>query len=458
MIISQLVTLLAEWRTVFGQARTHRLAVQMAFAVLCMLGRNTVSQRIVLLRRLHEDWTKFYRLFSQRSWEANDLFSAVLQNVQQWCPGKYLVIAGDDTLTHKTGRLVHNVGYLRDPLSPKFRHNLVLGLRYIQLSVLVPLYRLFPDEAVSAVALPVRFALAPVIRKPKSRRKPMTPAEEEAFKQAKAANTLSNYMADHIKALREWMDEHELRAKRLLLVVDNGYCNKIVFAAIKQGIQLLARLKKTSRLYLPGQEAGAGFTPEDTRKDGQIPWQKCAAYLGRAELTIQYKEVARVVWPTVAGKRKLRLIVIRATPYKRRKNAAVSYRQPGYLITTDLTASTQFLIQSYLDRWQIEVNHREEKTVIGVGQAQVRTEKSVTREPAFAVAAYSMMKLAALQTFGTCRSVDCVEMPAWYDGASRASCEDLLQKLRREACEMPELLTRFGFSITPEGLIAATRA
>jgi hypothetical protein len=458
MIIAQLVTLFADWRMVFAQARTHRLAVQMAFAVLCVLGRNTVSQRIVLLRRLHEDWTKFYRLFSKRSWEVHDLFAVVLQNVQQWCPGQYLVMAGDDTLTHKTGRLVHNVGYLRDPLSPKFRHNLVLGLRYIQLSVLVPLYRLFPDEAVSAVALPVRFALAPVIRKPKSRRKPMTAAEEEAFKQVKAANTLSHYMADHITELRKWMDTHGLQAKRLLLVVDNGYCNKIVLAAIKRGIHLLARMKKTSRLYLPGQEAGAGFTPEDTRKDAQIPWRKCPAYLGRTEMTIHYKEVAKVVWPTVTGKRVLRLIVIRATPYKRRKNANISYRQPGFLITTDLTASTQFLIQSYLDRWQIEVNHREEKTVIGVGQAQVRTEASVTREPAFAVAAYSMMKLAALQALGTGRPADCVELPAWYSGASRASCEDLLQKLRREACELPALLAPYGVSITPEGLIAATRA
>lgn len=458
MIITELLAYLEEWRTVFGQARTHRLAVHMALAVLWTLGRQTISQRIMLLGRWREDWTKFYRLFSRRRWEASDLFAGVLHGVQRWCPGRYLVVAGDDTLVHKTGKLVHNVGFLRDPLSPKFRYNLVLGVRYLQLSVLVPLYELFPTDAVSAVAVPIRFVLAPVIRKPKNRRKPMTPAEEEAFQALKAANTLSQYLVAQVTALRTWMNTHGLRAKQLLLVVDNGYCNRIVFAAITRGIQLLARLKKSSRLYRPGEEDGAGFTPEDIRKDAEVPWQKCFAFLGRTEMAIRYKEVAQVVWPSVAGTRVLRLIVIAGTPYRRRKSAGLSYRQPGYLLTTELTEPAPFLIQKYLDRWQIEVNHREEKTVLGVGQAQVWTKEAVTREPAFAVAAYSLLKLAALQALGPGCPADCVELPAWYAGASRPSCEDLLQKVRREALAHPELLAPFGVQLTPEGLLAATRA
>jgi hypothetical protein len=40
-----------------------------------------------------------------------------------------------------------------------------------------------------------------------------------------------------------------------------------------------------------------------------------------------------------------------------------------------------------LRAWQIEVNHREEKTVIGVNDAQVHTRTAVERAPGFAVAA-----------------------------------------------------------------------
>ena len=62
------------------------------------------------------------------------------------------------------------------------------------------------------------------------------------------------------------------------------------------------------------------------------------------------------------------------------------------------------MLQAYFDRWQIEVNHREQKDTLGVGQAQVRSPVSVPRHTAFAVAAYSALLLAALLTSGPGRS------------------------------------------------------
>jgi len=49
------------------------------------------------------------------------------------------------------------------------------------------------------------------------------------------------------------------------------------------------------------------------------------------------------------------------------------------------------LLQVYFDRWQIEVNHREEKDTLGVGQAQLRHILSVPKQPAFSVASYSAL-------------------------------------------------------------------
>ena len=129
MILAQLLSLLEGWRPVFQQARTHTMAMRMAIAVLCVLRRHTISQRIVLLREHLRDWTKFYRFFNRRTWDSAALFGPVLTQALPWCSGDDLVMAGDDTLLHKTGKQIYNVGYLRDPLSPKFRHNLVLGLR-----------------------------------------------------------------------------------------------------------------------------------------------------------------------------------------------------------------------------------------------------------------------------------------------------------------------------------------
>jgi hypothetical protein len=53
------------------------------------------------------------------------------------------------------------------------------------------------------------------------------------------------------------------------------------------------------------------------------------------------------------------------------------------------------VLQAYFDRWQIEVNHREIKDTLGIGQSQFRHSLSVPRQPARLVATYSALLLAA---------------------------------------------------------------
>jgi len=84
-------------------------------------------------------------------------------------------------------------------------------------------------------------------------------------------------------------------------------------------------------------------------------------------------------------------------------------------------------------RWLIEVNHRDEKQVIGVGQAQLWSAESVERQPAFAVANYSMLLLAAMNAFGP-DELDVLPLPKWEDrrNGSRRSTQRLIQILRHE--------------------------
>jgi hypothetical protein len=339
-----------------------------------------------------------------------------------------------------------------------------LGLRYLQLSLLLPLYHATAGAVTRACALPIRFQLAAVVRKPKGRGK-KAPTEKDlaAYALAKATNTLSHYLVDAARELRGWLDAHGLARKILLLVVDNGYCNQTVFGAVTKTLHVLARAKGNARLYrwdprTHRRVEDEGMTPEEVRKDATRAWQRVTIFFGPEQTTIRYKVVERVVWPGGAGPRVLRLLVLASTPYKRRKHAKTAYRQPGYLLTSDLRAPVAFLIQCYFDRWQIEVNHRDEKTVLGVGNAQVRNATSVQREPGLLVAAYSLLKLATLQALGPLRTAAYAELPAWYAGARQPSTEDCLQKLRREAWEHPEILAPYGVQITPEALVAATRA
>jgi hypothetical protein len=126
------------------------------------------------------------------------------------------------------------------------------------------------------------------------------------------------------------------------------------------------------------------------------------------------------------------LIVIAPQPYKLSVHSRTHYRQPAFLLCTDRASEAHLLIQLYLDRWQIEVNHRDEKSILGVGQAQVRSPKSVPRHPAFAVASYSMLLLSALQQFGPGRNHDYHPLPKWRRNAKRPSLTDLIRLMRIE--------------------------
>ena len=97
----------------------------------------------------------------------------------------------------------------------------------------------------------------------------------------------------------------------------------------------------------------------------------------------------------------MRLILIKAPGYRLRKGSKLLYREPAFLITTDLTTPAAELIAAYLARWEVEVNFRDEKTLLGVGQAQVRHPQSVARAPAFLVAAYAMFCGAASDSSAT---------------------------------------------------------
>lgn len=80
-----------------------------------------------------------------------------------YCPQRLIGVALNDTKLRKTGRAIQQAFYQRDPMSPPFHVNLVLGLRFLPASLLVPLHR---NEPVGARALPIRFQEVSRVKRP----------------------------------------------------------------------------------------------------------------------------------------------------------------------------------------------------------------------------------------------------------------------------------------------------
>lgn len=456
VLLPVLLELLQAWQAAFSQQRSHFRALAQALGGLTSFGRRTLSRAIWAVGRQQQDWSADYRLHARSPWRIEALFQPILQRALSWCKGRYIAVAIDDTRLHKTGRRIQSAFYQRDPLSPKFRFNLMFGLRFLQLSLLVPLYR---HQKASPRGLPVRFEEVPAVKRP-ARNAP--PEAWAAYRQAIKKSNLSLRSIELIGGLRLSLDAAGATLKRLLIVGDGSFCNRTLFRSALDRTEIIARARRDLKLC---RRAAAGsrrfydtlrFTPDEVRLNTRLAWKKVRIFYGGQWRKIKYKEMTDVFWRTGGGKRPLRLFVVEGVPY--RSGTRTRRRDPAFLLTTDLVGTPRELLQPYFDRWQIEVNHREEKDTLGVGQAQLRSARSVPRQPAFAVAAYSALMLAGLIAFGPNRSSGYEPLPKWRRNASRPSCLDLITVLRRELIENPALVLPFGFQILWKSLGLAAAA
>ena len=386
MLLTAFLSIVEDWQGVFPQQRTYQRAVRQALGSLTCLGRRCLSRIIWTNGGQHRSWSAEYFLHSRCQWEPQQLFQPILKRALAYCPQRLVGVALDDTKLRKTGRSIQQAFYQRDPLSPPFHVNLVLGLRFLQASLLVPLHR---TANVGTRALPIRFQEVSRVRRPGKK------ASQEELKQYKVAvkqKNLSHSFVQMGKQMREELDLAGGRDKILVLTADGSFCNRTCFGDVADRSVLLARARKDAKLCfrasLPTRRFFAleKFTPEQVRKEESRIWKTTRIFYGGKRRKVRYKELGDVYWQRGAAKRPLRLFVLAPTPYRKRKSGRLYYRDPAYLLTTDLRSSVTQLLQIYFDRWQIEVNHREQKDTLGVGQAQLWNVTSVPKQPVLAVA------------------------------------------------------------------------
>ncbi len=459
MLLTTFLQILEQWLPLFSQRRSGRRAVAQALGSILSFGRRTLSRSLWALGRQDRDWSADYRLHARAAWDADSLFQPILERAIPLCPGPYVVIAMDDTRIRKTGRKILSAFYQRDPLSPKFRFNLMWGLRFLQMTVIVPLYRSRPDSAPRS--LPIRFHEVPALKRPG---KKATAEDIAAWREAAKKHNLSQHSVKMLRGVRASLDTADAAERVLLAVGDGSFCNRTVFRSRIERVHVLARTRRDTRLCYraaPGSRAfyaTAKFTPEQVRQDEAIPWRQAEIFYGGQMRTMRYKSAFDVYWQNGAGQQPLRLLVVAPVPYSTGKQKRKYYRDPAFLLTTDCQGDATTLLQAYFDRWQIEVNHREEKDTLGVGQAQLRSPRSVPRQPALVVAAYSALLLAGVLVYDSKRTDDFPALPKWRRHARRPSCLDLVAVLRRELASDPASQADFNICLDWKSLGLAAAA
>lgn len=427
-------------RSAFLQQRTFERARLLGTSSLACLGRHTVSGLLCTSGQQFLDWSSSYRLFEQERFDLERLWQVPLQSVvESLAPQAPVVALIDDTLVRKHGHRVSGTSWRRDPLGPHFTNNFIWASRFLQLSLALPAA---DTQTGPARAIPVDLVHAP------SPRKPSRHASAEQWNQwrhASAASAISSLGVQRMHALRAGIDQLALGSQRRLWVcADGSFTNRTVLKHLPPRTTLIGRIRKDARLYaLPspcpephcrGRHRYYGQplpTPEQYRQDQMTPWQAVSAFAAGTLYDFQIKYIAPLRWKNGSGNRDVALLIVRPIAYRLRQHHPRSYRNPAYLLCTDLSLTPQQILQAYLWRWEIEVNFRDEKTLLGVGQPQVRTETAVRTTTAFAVFSYALLLLALHR----CRFAhQPLPLPRWQRYA---------HPLRRHRITTPQALSLF---------------
>jgi len=388
-----------------------------------------------------QDWSSAYRLFSQERISTENLFGAVRRGVTDLLPESApLCLALDDSLFRKSGDKIHGVAWRRDPLGPKFQVNFVRAQRFLQFSAAVPT----PEHPQAIRMVPVDFLHSPTPHKP---RKNATEDELRIYRQARREANLGTQAIQRLAAIRGSLTPSaEGVARSVRLLVDGHYTNKTVLKHLPTHTTLIGRVRKDAKLHYPataeerkstGRRLLYGAlapTPEQLRQDQTVAWDTVSVFAAGQQHQCRVKTLSGLLWRTAGATLPLKLVVIAPLHYRLRANSKLLYRQPAFLLCTDPDLDTQQIVQNYVWRWDIEVNFHEEKSLLGIGQAQVRTQSSTQHLPAMLIASYALLLLAAIRTASQSEASTLLPPPKWSARAKpiRTPTQRLLHQLQAE--------------------------
>lgn len=391
------------------------------------------------------DWSASYRLFSQQRCDPAAAFRGVRTVVlEQLAESAPLCLAIDDTLLRKSGRKIHGVAWRRDPLGPPFQTNLVRAQRFLQFSAAVP-----ATGTQTPRMIPIAFTHAPSPAKPPQA---ASATEQSAYREQARRTSLPAMAAAQLRALeQEFQADARAAGHPVHVLVDGGYTNRTLLRRLPAGFTLIGRIRKDAKLHWLPEEAeraacgrrpryGAPApTPEKLRTDESIGWQTVAVIAAGATHQCRVKTMGPVLWRVAGAARLMRVVVIaplryRKAPVASRPTGKILYRDPAFLICTDAELPVADIVQQYFWRWDIEVNFREEKSLLGVGQAQVRHAASVQTAPALIVSAYAVLLLAARRCAAHAGGHG-LPLPKWRRSSDhqRTSTQQLIHQLRGDA-------------------------
>jgi DDE superfamily endonuclease len=295
-----------------------------------------------------------YRLFSQAVWNFDEVARLLLVRLlAAFVPGSRVWVVVDDTLCHKRGAKVAFGGIFLDAVLSSRRHKVFrFGTNWVLLGLVVQL-RDRPD----------RFFCLPLLWRVYEKRGGRSKADHR---------TKPRLAADMIGVLAGW-----LPGRQLLVVADGAYISKGLLHDRPANVEAIGPLCWKAALWRvrPGQRPDEGHrlpTPAQLLADDRH-WPAATRWItfpNGCRRRLHLKQIDGVCWPSVAGGKPVRVVLVRDPKGRWRDEA---------LVSTDPTLPYWLIVAGYCRRWSVEVAFCDAKQRLGFHDAQVWSAQAVER-------------------------------------------------------------------------------
>jgi len=400
-------------------------------------GRHTVSRVIQAASGPKRHFASRYRFLARGRWCVDAVGQVLFRLLLPWLPREIVAVV-DDTLCHKGGPHLFGAGMHHDGSRSAYgwlggaRRLLSFGHKWVLLSVRVPC----PWNPDRGWAVPILFRLY--------RNRKSSPRAE--YKKR------SELAVDLLGILTAWLPED----RRLHLTGDRDYACQTVVRRLPAGVDITGPVPLDAALFKrPGRSRPKG---RPRRKGQRLPnpkriaarkrrgWRRISLVLyGRSVTLCVWSRVC--LWYTVARSHPVRIVVTR-DPKGRAK--------PKAFFCTDPARSVEEILQTYAQRWDLEVAIRNAKQMLGLEDPQNgfwrrkhghrsdtrrpgphprgrRGEQAVKHTVPLVLVAYALILVWYLRQGEWKRDVATAKRLApWYRQKSEPAFADMLAALRRD--------------------------
>jgi DDE superfamily endonuclease len=390
-----IITVLGAFVPLFSRPVWCHAQLVLVGAILCR-GPHTVTAVLRVMGLGGERrFEKYHRVLSRACWSGLQGAKILVGLVVVLLPAGWpLLIGVDETIERRGGRKIKAKGCYRDAVRSSQKTCVkCFGLKWISMMVIVPL-----PWSSRPWALPFLTVLAPAER-----------ANEKAQKRHK---TTIDWTVQMVKGVARW-----LAHRAWVLLGDGGYaCVRLAWACLGQQVTLVSRLRLDARLYEFPPPVVAGRRGPKPKKEKKLPALKSRLEEARTE-------GARVEVSWYGGEckpvRLLTGVCLWYTPGERPLPIRwvlvvdpAGKARPEAFFSTDLTLTSQTLVEWFVLRWNVEGTFEEGRRHLGLETQRQWSDKAIVRTTPVLLGLFSLVCLMAHRLLNVTKLP--LQATAWY--------------------------------------------